>query len=96
MFSFSTVANLEKKLAAFTQGDESIPSIGVVKTPRPVIMCFGGQISTFVGLNRELYNSVKILRSYLDQCNSVLLSTGLGGIYPGIFQKELVEDTVRL
>ena len=95
MFNYSTVADLEKKLAAFTQGDE-IPSISAVETPRPVIMCFGGQISTFVGLNRELYDSVKILRSYLDQCNSVLLSTGLGGIYPGVFQKDPVEDTVRL
>ena len=73
MFNCSTLEDFEKKLAAFTQGDESIESIGAEKTPRPVIMCFGGQISTFVGLDRKLYDSVKILRSYLVTPSSYLL-----------------------
>nr|ASU91363.1 polyketide synthase [Ramalina conduplicans] len=96
MFNCSTVEDFENKLTAFVKGEESIPSIGAKKTPLPVIMCFGGQVSTFVGLDRKVYDSVKILRSYLDQCNAVFLSIGLDGIYPGIFQREPVEDTVRL
>ena len=96
MFNCSTLEDFENKLTAFARGDESIPSIGTKKTPLPVIMCFGGQISTFVGLDRKVYDSVKILRSYLDQCNAVLLSIGLDGIYPGIFQRGPVEDTVKL
>ena len=96
MLSCSTVEDFENKLMAFVGGDKSISSIGLKKTPLPVIMCFGGQISTSVGLNRNIYDSVKILRSYLDQCNSVFLSIGLDGIYPGIFQREPVEDTVIL
>ena len=96
MFNCSTLEDFEDKLTAFARGDESISSIGSKKTPLPVIMCFGGQINTFVGLDRKVYDRVKILRSYLDQCNAVLLSIGLDGIYPGIFQREPVEDTVKL
>lgn len=96
MFNCSTVEDFENKLGAFVKGEESIQSIGGKKTALPVIMCFGGQVSTFVGLDRKVYDSVKILRSYLDQCNAVFLSIGLDGIYPAIFQREPVEDTVRL
>ena len=96
IFNCSTLEDFENKLTAFTKGDESIASIGATKVPLSVILCFGGQISTFIGLDRKLYDSVKILRSYLDQCNAVLLSIGLGGIYPGIFQREPTEDTVKL
>ena len=96
IFSCSTLEEFEDRLTAFGREDGSMSSIGTRKTPLPVIMCFGGQVSTFVGLDRKLYDSVKILRSYLNQCNAVLLSIGLGGIYPGIFQREPVEDTVKL
>ena len=96
VFSCSTLEDFENKLTAFCEGDESVPSIGVSKGALPVILCFGGQISMFIGLDRKLYDSVKILRSYLDQCNAVLLSIGLGGIYPGIFQREPIDDSVKL
>ncbi|KAI1502205.1 putative polyketide synthase, partial [Biscogniauxia marginata] len=96
MFNSSTIEELEGKLTAFVSGDRSILSIGAKKTPFPVIMCFGGQISTYIGLDRNVYESIKILRSYLDQCNAVFLSIGLEGIYPGIFQRESVEDTIKL
>lgn len=96
MFSCNTVDDLDDKLAAFISGDSKISSLSLKGSPRPVIMCFGGQVSTFVGLDRRVYNSVKILRSYLDQCNSVFLSIGLEGIYPEIFQRESVKDTIKL
>ena len=96
MFTSNTVEDFENKLAAFVKGEESIQSIGAKKTSLPVIMCFGGQVSTYIGLDRKVYDSVKVLRSYLDQCNAVFLSIGLDGIYPGIFQRQPIEDTVRL
>ncbi|KAI0469933.1 putative polyketide synthase [Xylariaceae sp. FL0804] len=96
MFNCSTVEELDYNLSAFIGGDMGLESLSTKTAPRPVIMCFGGQISTFVGLDRTVYDSVKILRSYLDQCNAVFLSIGLEGIYPGLFQREPVEDTIRL
>ncbi|OTB00230.1 hypothetical protein M426DRAFT_66280 [Hypoxylon sp. CI-4A] len=96
IFNSSTMQDVEDKLAAFAMGDKNTSSIGARKTPLPVIMCFGGQISTSVGLDKNVYNSVRILRSYLDQCNAVFLSIGLDGIYPDIFQRQPVEDTIKL
>lgn len=96
MFSCSTVDDLDDTLAAFVSGDSKISSLSLKAPPRPVIMCFGGQVSTFVGLDRRVYDSVKILRSYLDQCNAVFLSIGLEGFYPDIFQREPVKDTIKL
>ncbi|KAK8047314.1 polyketide synthase [Apiospora saccharicola] len=77
-------------------GHTPIHAAGLKHPFRPVVMCFGGQTSTFVGLDRGVYDSVKILRSYLDQCNAVFLSIGLEGIYPGIFQSEPVNDPIQL
>lgn len=96
IFNSSTLQGVEDKLSAFISEDKTISSISAKKAPLPVIMCFGGQISTFVGLDRNVYDSVRIFRSYLDQCNAVFLSIGLDGIYPGIFQREPVEDTINL
>lgn len=64
------------------------------KSERPVILCFGGQVSTFVGLNREVFNSTVILRSHLDECDRACQQLGFGGIYPGIFVKAPIEDSV--
>ncbi|ERF73358.1 hypothetical protein EPUS_08300 [Endocarpon pusillum Z07020] len=95
IFSCSSVSELEAKLTAFINGDKGV-SVTVKKPPRPVVLCFGGQISTSVGLDRKVYDGVRLLRSYLDQCNSVLESIGLSGIYPEIFQKTPIEDIVKL
>jgi acyl transferase domain-containing protein/thioester reductase-like protein/acyl carrier protein/SAM-dependent methyltransferase len=86
---------LEEKLLAFEQGDRSIAEIEV-PPPRPVILCFGGQISTYVGLGKDVYDQVAVLRSYLDQCNDICLSLGLSSIYPGVFQRSPIMDTVEL
>jgi acyl transferase domain-containing protein len=95
IFSCDSVNELEQKLTAFEKGDKSVSAIAR-QSPRPVILCFGGQVSTFVGLNRPVYESFKILRSYLNECNVVCQSIGLDGIYPETFQRTPVEDTVKL
>ncbi|KAK7221359.1 hypothetical protein V2G26_009362 [Clonostachys chloroleuca] len=95
IFDAGSVDELEQILASFLKGQKYTP----VTPPasRPVILCFGGQISTFVGLDKDVYESVGILRRYLDQVDAT--SSALrqhGSIYPGIFQKETVEDIVDL
>ncbi|KAL2167888.1 hypothetical protein VTG60DRAFT_675 [Thermothelomyces hinnuleus] len=96
MFSCSTLEELENKLSDYVSGSQNVSSIAVKKTSPPVILCFGGQITNFVGLDKNVFDSVKILRSYLDQCNAVFLSIGLDGIYPDIFQREPIEDQCKL
>ncbi|KAF2198499.1 putative polyketide synthase [Delitschia confertaspora ATCC 74209] len=95
ILSASSSDELEQKLAAFERGDKSVPSI-LQQPARPVILCFGGQISTHVGLDKDVYNHVAILQHCLDKCNAVCLSLGLDGIYPHVFQKFPIEDIVVL
>lgn len=71
-------------------------SVKTKKPPRPVVLCFGDQMSTFIGLDRKIYDGISLLRSHLDQCHAVLESMGLSGIYPDIFQRTPIEDPVKL
>lgn len=102
IFSFGTPAELMEKLEVVcekrTGATDTRTSLSVAHTVpprRPVILCFGGQTSMFVGLDTELYKKVKIFRKYLDECNEVCVSLG-EGIYPDIFQHAHLRDIVRL
>ena len=95
IFSCSSVNELEQKLATFGTDDKSIIAT-THPTPRPVVLCFGGQISTFIGLDRQVYESIKILRSHLDHCDVICQSMGFKGLYPEIFQRSPVQDIVKL
>ncbi|KAI0117598.1 hypothetical protein F4776DRAFT_673079 [Hypoxylon sp. NC0597] len=87
VFSCGSIAELQAKL-------NNTPA--VIQPARPVILCFGGQVSTFVGLDGAIYESVSIFRNHLDQCNAIIESLGLDSIYPDIFQKTPIDDTVKL
>ena len=88
-------SNLEQKLLAFEQGDKNITEIQPPPA-RPVILCFGGQISTYVGLAKDVYDQFATFRGHLDQCNAICLSHGLGSLYPDIFERSPVQDTIKL
>lgn len=94
-FSIGSIRELEDALSAFEKADDSMTSIEVPSTP-PVILCFGGQVSTFVGLESDVFEKCRILRLHLDQCDALCQDMGFKSIYPGIFQKSPIEDTVEL
>ena len=96
IFSCQSMDDLDQKLVAFENGESAVCTITQHSSSRPVIFCFGGQISRFVGLDRQTYHCVKTLRSHLDECDSVCRSLGVDSIYPGIFQKEPVDDPIQL
>ena len=87
--SCTTLEELQEKLS------EDVASVERPQT-RPLVFCFGGQISTFVGLDRNILDSTTVLRSHLDECDDVCTSLGLGSIYPEIFQRTPIHDTVKL
>ncbi|GFG15645.1 conidial yellow pigment biosynthesis polyketide synthase [Aspergillus udagawae] len=91
----SSATDLDQKLLAFEQAEKSTAEI---QSPpgRPVILCFGGQVSTFVGLSENLYYQITALKAHLDECNAVCISLGLNSIYPDIFQISPIQDTVKL
>ncbi|KID81974.1 Beta-ketoacyl synthase [Metarhizium guizhouense ARSEF 977] len=88
------MANLEAAVA----GKTSVDIISASKIPqRPVVLCFGGQVSTFVGLDRGLYDSCTVLRIHLDACDAICVTLpGVGSIFPGIFDRTPISDPVRL
>ncbi|KAG0160799.1 hypothetical protein PDIDSM_8329 [Penicillium digitatum] len=72
--------------------------LSIVDRPssRPVVLCFGGQVSTFVGLDRSILEATRLLRSHLDDCDKTCYSLGFGSIYPDIFQRAAIKDHVKL
>ncbi|MCJ1434881.1 hypothetical protein MMC27_004251 [Xylographa pallens] len=99
IFSCTSFAELQDKLsqaALATKDTAASTGIAPVKPERPVILCFGGQVSTFVGLDRALYQGVAVLRQHLDKCNVAITSHGLDSIYPDIFSCEPIQDVVKL
>ncbi|KAK5136316.1 hypothetical protein LTR08_003689 [Meristemomyces frigidus] len=99
IISCTSTDDLVSKLSSYINGDPSVMAMTRTVThpdTRPVILCFGGQVSTHVGLDKELYHGIKLLRENLDQCDSIIRSAGLGSIFPRIFQRETIEDPVEL
>ena len=78
------------------RNDSSSQVSQVPSKPKPVVLVFGGQVNDAVGLSKEIYDSSIIFRSYLDQCDVILRSFGLKGLYPEIFQTSPVTDIVSL
>lgn len=95
VFSARSSSELEQKLAAFERRDGSVVA-SPTPSPRPVILCFGGQISMFIGLDKNVYNRVSVLRANLDHCDNVARSLGLESIFPDIFQRSPIGDIVKL
>lgn len=94
ILSATSVEVLDQSLSAFENGTGTLS----IKKPeaRPVIMCFGGQISTFVGLDKDVFDNVAVLRRHLDECDAICLALGLDSIYPAIFQRTVLLDIVKL
>jgi acyl transferase domain-containing protein/thioester reductase-like protein/SAM-dependent methyltransferase/acyl carrier protein len=96
-FSSSSVKELQETLSQIAEDSgKSSASIEPTKAERPVILCFGGQVSTFIGLDKTLYDTVAILRHHIDECDAMIQSLGLESILPGIFSNTPEENPVRV
>ncbi|UPX17606.1 uncharacterized protein EKO05_0007950 [Ascochyta rabiei] len=83
---FGKLAELDKVATSFTD----------VSSSKPVILCFGGQMSTTINLDRVLYNRITLLRQHMDRCNDLAIALGAGSIYPAVFQDTPISDIVLL
>lgn len=90
MLSAGTLDELDQKLASLGAG-ESRPA-----GEKAVVLCFGGQVSTFVGLDRQLYENMALLKSHIDSVDAVARSLGIESIFPSIFERTPLQDTVQL
>ncbi|GKZ29823.1 type I Iterative Polyketide synthase (PKS), partial [Aspergillus brasiliensis] len=64
-------------------------------TPKPVVLCFGGQSKSSVAFSKELYHSVPLFRHHLDRVEAACQASGRT-IYPYIFSKEAIQDSATL
>lgn len=100
IFSCRSMTELQEKLTEVAAAPDKDAALRAGVTPakasRPVILCFGGQISLFVGLDRKLYDSVTLLRQHLDECDRMITSLGLASIYPDIFSQQPIRDPIKL
>ena len=83
--------DLEKKLAIAVSGVHTM-----ISNPRLIVLVFGGQETDFVGISKDIYQSSPLFRHYLDDCNNIMISLGLEGLYPAIFPHTPVSNLVRL
>lgn len=93
MFSCSSVEELEAKLEA-VEGDDK-PTFTRPTAPS-VILCFGGQVSTSVSLDRRVYEGSTLLRKHLGEVDKTIQLLGYGSIFPSVFQTAPVADIVEL
>ncbi|KNG91356.1 putative polyketide synthase [Aspergillus nomiae NRRL 13137] len=94
-FCCCSQSELASKLCSIMNGDVT-NTYRLIKSSRPVVLCFGGQVSTFVGLDRTVYDSIWLLRHHLGQCDSLAQSSGCGSLFPSIFEQNPITDHVQL
>jgi acyl carrier protein len=94
--SVSRPEQLLELLGSVGSGDSSSVTEVDAERKRPVVLCFGGQVSDFVGLDKEVLEHSSLLRIHLDDCDASLRAANLPSLYPGIFQAEPVRDVVSL
>lgn len=95
IFQCSSIQALESQLSDLIDG-KNPSSIVPKQAQRPVILCFGGQISQSVGLDKAVFDRYGLLRNHLNRCDTILLSLGYESIFPTVFEKTPILDTVKL
>jgi acyl transferase domain-containing protein/thioester reductase-like protein/acyl carrier protein/SAM-dependent methyltransferase len=95
IFSAQSMDELQQNLISFENGNSNLASLASPKA-KPVVLCFGGQVSTFIGLDRTVYGKVAVFRKHLDTVEAVARSLGASSIYPGIFERSAITDIVKL
>jgi acyl transferase domain-containing protein/acyl carrier protein/SAM-dependent methyltransferase len=95
IFTVASVSELDQQLAT-CEDEPAITSAPASGSEQSVVLCFGGQISTFIGLDPYVYSNIGLFRKHLDNVDHVVQSLGLSTIFPAIFQRTPVSDTVLL
>lgn len=92
----TTATDLDQLQAQLRQQSQSSNMIKPRSKQPPVVLCFGGQVSDKVALDKGVWEESTLLRSHMDICDISLREMGYPGIYPAVFQPEPVTDVVVL
>lgn len=96
MFKANSLDDFEKKIGRYETG--ASPDLISIARPssKPVIFCFGGQVSTSIGLDRGICEGVALLQNYLTEVDAIVRSHIPGGIMPSVLDKSPQRDPVKL
>ncbi|KAL1863981.1 Type I Iterative PKS [Diaporthe australafricana] len=96
MFKANSLEDLENKLRDYENG--ASPDLIPISRPssKPVIFCFGGQVSTSIGLDRGVFEGAAILQNHLKEVDAIARSHITGGILPTVLDKSTQHDPVKL
>ncbi|KAI8632694.1 putative polyketide synthase [Xylariaceae sp. FL1651] len=101
-FSSRSSADLLEKLAAFEASSAAKDIVSFTPpAEHPIILCFGGQVSTSIGLDKAVYYNCDVFRHHLDKCDALyrslsVMNVGNPSLFPEIFEDKPVDDVVRL
>ncbi|RDH27595.1 hypothetical protein BDQ94DRAFT_175511 [Aspergillus welwitschiae] len=95
-YRLSFVTRSISELRSFLSAQSHVtPTPSFSGTVKPVVLCFGGQSKSSVGINKQLYDSISLFRHHLDRVEAACQALGKT-IYPFIFSKEVIQDSVTL
>nr|ALP31888.1 polyketide synthase 12 [Diaporthe helianthi] len=94
----SSLDDLQRMLSGYENGSQSSPGLDSVTRPasKPVIFCFGGQISRSIGLDATIFEAVPLLRKHLVEVDVISRSHIPEGIIHTILDKSPQDDPVKL
>jgi acyl transferase domain-containing protein len=92
-FSASDLDEFQHQLRDQTAKNNDIRTRPEKKT---VVLCFGGQVSDKIGMDKQMWQECAVLRFHLDVCDSAITSLGYPSIYPAVFEKNPITDVVTL
>lgn len=105
VFSASSIQELDLLLQAVEENGSATFESGLmpldffrspsIQRPR-VVLCFGGQVSTFIGIDRNFYENVAVFQKHLRDVDKVVQAQGVASILPSLFQRTAIPDKVLL
>ena len=94
-YAFATCTSDVNALVQSLRNDIS-KSFEVPQTPKHLVLAFGGQTKKTVNMDRSLYETVPLLKRYVDECDEIVKGLGFATLLPAIFQSEPLSDVVTL
>ncbi|KAL5354266.1 hypothetical protein ACLOAV_000354 [Pseudogymnoascus australis] len=92
----SSLNHLTGILNNVVSGSSTLVTQVDARTRKPLVLCFGGQVNDFVGLDKTVFASSSILQLHLNHCDKILRAIGRPSLFPGIFQNVSITDVVEL
>lgn len=91
----ASLAELDDQLSVVAS--ESNKSESHIKTEaKPVVLFFAGQTSNSISFCEQAYHDSLLIHFHLNQCDKILRSMGLRGLFPDIFKTEPIDDVIHL